>query len=801
MEVNINQTIQPIRMVILIQPNRPKSFNRAIQLASSLWGGMYIPIFPLYKRFSHQFKMEIGTNIKPKDYYHGIVENFDPDYIIIEEGLDRAFTEEFSGDRKIIDLVEIEESLRNGKTKYGIGYDEILDLIVKEEFKYIRTDKVKIFHPIFKNEDIYLSSIFGNVYPELMNIKLKNNIEFITNKEIYTSQIIEFYNDNFLIPKDISNYKISKWESGISGGNIALFLIKKGSLNNLVTYWNIRALGWNIEPIYIDEVNSPLSISLIKKQLLKTIESKKFNNDLIILFGNNILHKESETLIPILKNLKKNLKLKYDDNFRYLNQGFIPPFWQKGDYLGYNRAKACRLGSEMKNENLNISNSILKFELIKSPFKYRYIDHGLPRIKVLLEYNYQEFNGEYAEAIPKIESEKLTRIIRGSGFNQWRFSDRGTYYLMRNDEKNIQYTLPESLDIFEKYFEQNGFQIEHLPLGKLSKELLNNIGGIKGINFFTSNSILEILSLFENGNIVLKTSLFGLIKKNIKELRVRSINLIIQSLIWKQIIEFGTKIQCPICNQNSFYSLDQLNNKINCPICKSRFNAPAHDPDLIKWAYRGIGPFARNNKAEGVISVFLTLRFFRITLASLYGGITPLYNFKVNNKNTRRETNFEIDLGVFYRGIRSKHLSPDLFFCECKHNKGFDENDINRMKLIGESFPGSILTFATLNNELTEKEKKLIIKLAKGFRKGLNRRPLNPILILTKNELINSFGLLNHLELNHSQSFEDEIGHLTDVTCKKYLGLQPYGEIIEKKWQEKFTKRRKNITKKQQKDP
>lgn len=42
--------LRPLRFAFLVDPGDAKQAREAIRLASTLWGGAYCPIIPLYKR-------------------------------------------------------------------------------------------------------------------------------------------------------------------------------------------------------------------------------------------------------------------------------------------------------------------------------------------------------------------------------------------------------------------------------------------------------------------------------------------------------------------------------------------------------------------------------------------------------------------------------------------------------------------------------------------------------------------------------------------------------------------------------
>jgi hypothetical protein len=47
---NIDTKVRPIRLVYLVDPDSAEQVKGAIRLSSTLWGGTYFPILPLYKR-------------------------------------------------------------------------------------------------------------------------------------------------------------------------------------------------------------------------------------------------------------------------------------------------------------------------------------------------------------------------------------------------------------------------------------------------------------------------------------------------------------------------------------------------------------------------------------------------------------------------------------------------------------------------------------------------------------------------------------------------------------------------------
>ena len=65
-------------------------------------------------------------------------------------------------------------------------------------------------------------------------------------------------------------------------------------------------------------------------------------------------------------------------------------------------------------------------------------------------------------------------------------------------------------------------------------------------------------------------------------------------------------------------------------------------PSEIKWSYRGIGPFSKNNKVGGIMAVFLTLKLFSEEFSDTSGKQRwkqtnkPCFDFNSKRATTNR---------------------------------------------------------------------------------------------------------------------------------------------------------------------
>jgi hypothetical protein len=166
----------------------------------------------------------------------------------------------------------------------------------------------------------------------------------------------------------------------------------------------------------------------------------------------------------------------------------------------------------------------------------------------------------------------------------------------------------------------------------------------------------------------------------------------------------------------------------------------------------------------------------------------------------------EADFILWYQ--RKKILGLDrptqIVFGEAKSfgKEAFEEKDIERMKILAESFPGSILVFSTMKSheELSKTEVRSLKKLAEWGREydKERRQTRAPVIILTGTELFAAHYLKQawedkggkHKELiSHGWVRTENLRVLADLTQQLYLGLQPYHSWYEAKWKKRDARR------------
>lgn len=792
MTIGINQTVTPIKFCFLIEPNSESKFERAVKIAFSYWGGIFSPILPLHTVLPDEFKNEYAIGYDALNYYKNTIDNFDPDIILYDNSLDVDFIKTLIGDRTLLTTEGFLSDTEKGEIKYGISIIEIISNIIETEFKFVRNDNLKLSIPNTQNSGLFLKSFVG-CFVDSFQKEISNQLKsfsYFEQPELTFDNIADHFsnlNINALSVnmEEIKVYPERHWHKGEG-----IYFLNEKRLNDIINYWNLRALGWSVIPIPISQIDSVYFSGFIERYCeLQLNKSESFS----------FIDFQISTTTTVEQKQKIDLKLqevkqKMGDKLNFGFQDWFPRFWAADrSVLEADKVLCGKTQVNSTYSQVEVQENHVKFKTDNLPFKLKYNYNLIASHKVNLTFSYFDEYLNDAGLIYGIETIDWIRLTHSYGLDKWRLSKTGLNHYVSRDDDEVYFFIPKAKDFFKVFFSKSGNKLNETSNGRLANEVLKNIGGIRGSYFLQNKSSLNILDLIEDGKTVYHPQLVGEIKKSLKTNNNEQTNSYIKRVIENKIIEFGSILQCEVCHQRAFYLPSELKEIMICAICRNNFSLPMHQPTQIKWAYRGIGPFSKNNKVGGVITVFLTLKLFNQEFADTSGNMSALIGFELLKNNKTKE----VDLVVILQEKYKDSVPPDLIFCECKTYKNFAPEDADRMIELGTEFPNSILTFATLNDDLSENEKTEILRVVNHFRTGVGDRPTNPVLILTAKELLPNDSWEHFSEYKEDSKpyhrHNDWIGNLCEFTVKKHLNVKTWGEIQSELWQKEIKKRNESM--------
>lgn len=770
--------LRPIKLAFLVHPQDKGGFLEAIKINTFLWGGIYNPIIPTFQKTLKVFQDKPFRTPTSKEIFEGYLNAYDPDYVVpIGKCSDAPFD---IGNREkletscILDAVE-----EHGIPRYGIGLFELLNRFIDKELKYVRRRPLKIIFPEIGNQNkLFLASVFGAL-PDAIDEILENNYEKVLGAEKVKTTIKNYFEylplDNLFLRRFSSLYV-----RPIRERHPCIFFLDATKSVDIIDYWNLRAMGWNIIPVPKQAPTSPELIKLIQGFVEANFRIDPKRPEF---FDNTTLLKSRTTAVEEVERFREILNIPKKEKggqSKITPQNWYPRIWD--DWArGYDGVDYCELEAASEQHDISESQQGIDFKTVEPKFISRYSMGGGRRFANEIELRLYGGQELLAEVFPEGD-ERLASSVGSFSPEEARFSKRGLVYLSSHSNWTVHIRLPKAEDVFEAWLESKGWKIEISPPGRIAKQMLKQLGGVWGLNILASEGIIKLLGDLREGKPPMNEDDFRSRVFEIagREQLIGNPKRILEALLRNKMFRLGLYIQCPVCSRHTWYSVKDMDYEIQCP-CGEKIEIPSHSPKEMKWSYRTYGPFSFPNRADGAYTVLLALRFFSRLLD---GATTPIMSFTAECGDRK----IEADLALLFKSSKFGDAKTEQIFIECKTFNRFETKDIQRMAYLGKQFPGSIITFATFNKSLTEKEKKLIRPLVNRSRIArINLRPHNPVLILTGTELFSSFSVADSWKKKggdfepYSKDYMlfNDLPRFADATNELYLAMQPFYEWLD----------------------
>ena len=825
--------LRPIKLAFLVHPNDKESLLKAIEINTFLWGGTYNPIIPTYRRIPQKWEDSPFKNPTAQSVVSGYLDNFDPDYVVpMGECVD--YNLDIGHRTKIDDVSEILERVeKDGVPDYGIGLFEVLSYLIETELKFERREPLNICVPRFGTHfHLFFASIFGEFTENIDSIFCKNFAGTLDAKKIdcSVSNYTEFLNPRKLFLSRMTQFYIKS--RGRS--KQCVFFLDATKPLDVMDYWNLRAIGWNVIPI--------------PKQFAQSGKTKQLTRDFIA--ENHIPHYSNPEIYHHTTLLKSrsisedqhrqfsdSLDISHSDethkNPKVVLRTSYPRIWNEWA-RGPDHVECCELEADTDEHDISENKETVHFKTLDPEFiSIHYAGFDASRFANEIDLRLYGDKGLRAEVIPEAEVE-LVRAIDKFHFLDWRISKKGLVYLSRHSENTIDLSLPQAEAVFTRWMKLKGWTVELSPPGRIVKQMIQQLGGVDRTWILAQEGIIELLGRMNSRNLILskllnqtsdllkrlkhnefqtaKNEIEGFVKY-LKEIQPQlggdeksmseefvwgeiqrianqtgdriegAAERILQQLIEAKVFQLGMEVQCPTCTKRSWYSVKAADSELQCSGCPAQFSFPPVSKE-VKWSYRTLPPFNLPNHVDGAYTVLLTLRFFS-DFSLLNGATTPLMSFTAQKDGMKP---LEADLALFFRESKFRNSRTEVIFAECKSFNSFGKKDVDRMTDLGKAFPGAILVFAKLEEHLLDEEKAILCPLVNRSRRNRkSNSPFNPVLILTGKELFWKSRLSRWWEerggMRMAVNAREGMFELCDLTQQINLNIDSWDHWLDKQYE------------------
>ena len=805
--ISVNIRLRPIRFAFLVRPNDNKRTIKIFRINNCLWGGKFNPIIPFFKRLPPWWERKGYRFENAKQIINGYLDFFEPDFIVeAEKGIADGLG--FDSER-VLQLTDILE--RDGERdwdKYGLSVYDVYEDLYNKEFQFERRRKHNIIHVEAKDSAFanFVACIFGSFPTEKKLKYFELNYKDIFNpsqKTLTASTLSKLYKSGFTSALKISHAKLNIDYHEYS--EPTLFIMDAYESKDLIDFWNLRAIYKRIMPIpiqWIDELSS-----FCKKFIIANYRPLPGNPHGVMIQPTSMFSRS----IP--ENEIENIYKKYlcvDKKGANAIQKWYPPIWRPTPEIMV-RTTRPTLNAEEKRIDIpiDLDKPEIRFDPLFPNFTKDYGNRFRWANVVQLK------DSSYKDRIATV----FPRNYKNPSFPKFRL---GGEHLLPTNEGLVIFprykNFPERWDLidgttaFNTWFKDNKISAVLSDAGRCTQQVIQTLGGFWGVRSIAHEGIIRLLDEMSRKPVT-RSAHYAEFRNKIQNAvgkdiwRARNFETLVES----KAVELGLELKCTKCGSWSWYSIKQLDYSLVCDLCLKQFDFPITDPRRSKhsrWAYRVIGPFALPGYAGGGYSAALAIRFFAQVIGEMDRTDVTWSSGQELELPSRKKT--EVDFILWHQ--RKEMFGPDypteIVFGEAKSfgKDVFKEDDVNKMKLLAESFQGAVLVFATMKDasELSEEEVELIRKLAEWGRENdkESQQSRAPVIMLTGTELFTAHYLDQSWKEKggkHEQLISpawisvrlNNLRILADLTQQLYLGMPSYGEWSEEKWKKRLERKRR----------
>lgn len=773
----VTRTCRPIKIGFVVNPNDGEAIRRAIEVNTFLWGGKFNPLIPFYSRKPRNWSDLPFDRFDRHSIFQGYLNVFDPDFVVSvgDLELDRSSL----GCRQLIRLDDIlGEVAQHGAPNIGLGLFEVFDHLIATELRYVRSRPIRFKLPNSTGpHTLLLDAVFGSLEESVAGMFNDRYAARVGVEESDCSHLnyVSFLEPDNLFLRRIGSLFLRTHRHQSWGHEACVFLCDSERPSDVLDFWNLRALGWNVLPV----PKKGVGVDAVKEYVAGFVEATyapyRSNPDI---FAHTTFLKSrrcsEDEVISFVESLNLPKPPSGTRQPKVTLQRWYPRMWER-TYWQADDTHCCSIeAGQSESEHADDLDESMRFPVASPVCIDDLRRQGGPRFANRISVQSYSSGTTLAEVMPECD-DRMCDAIQSHDRRRWRFSESGMVFLPHYSNESVWMRPPDSQQVFLKWMEWQGWDVNPSSPGHLASQLLRTLGGIHGIGLIAKKRLLRMLTKMA-GSCLSSAEVRAEVSRMENEGDFfGGAAHFMERLVERGIMRLGVRIQCPTCTQRSWHSLTEIDYEMRCPKCEDTFDIPSESRNEMKWAYRARGAFDMPNQAQGAYCVLLVARFF----SELHRRpTTPVFGIEAS----KGPTTIEVDYGAITEYDTIMEHRRATILAECKTFNLFQPVDFKRMKVLESVFNDAFLVFATLNESLTDKERRSVIPLVKRCRReNKSGRKRNNVLILTGNELFARSGppycwedLEGVFELHAKRhDVSRDLEALSHATQHLYLGMEP----------------------------
>ena len=680
--------------------------------------------------------MEPHSRVTGRTLTQGYIRFFEPDvYVEAQSGLAHECgidTDSNFGFHRVITLDKFVTREDDHSLEFAFGlsiFDLYQDLYTKEyRFEPRHKRKVVLFEG--RSADAAFFDAVSGTFPEDKRLGFLRQAYLgafdpkiqAPNAENWIDALKSFSR----VPFSFTRYGINHHSGGTSGS--CVFVADPNSPLDMIDLWNLRQFQSNVLPFNVNWLCE--CKSYLREHIERTYRPLPGNPHGVMIrttveFGRSIdagvEEKVSKTILNGLPPGSWSLKTWYDNIwYKHLDDTVIQ---REREVI---EAKSQRIDLDFGPE-VEPSGTV---STLSPEFAERFSGSNA-RCRWVNVLRLNEFSGKsgYALTLPSTPK-KLMGISRRMSSGGILIVSREGFVLLPNYKDQLHFLrLFKGSQAITEWLQERGIEASPSDSGRIADQVINAVDGVWGAHILCDAQTIKLLDkmaksirVSREGDMVEEypdrtahvNEWVDLVKRRSKNSFPR---LSVQSFVKAGALRLGLAIQCSNCEYENWYGIGHLDERLTCERCLQEYDFPQEKFKFgnTPWHYRVTGPFSVPDYANGAYSTVLTLRCLS---SGIRTGLRSPITYSSNLNLGIDGKSIEIDFACWYARERVYGISEEPWFVVGETKSFSDEaiqaEDVRRLKLVGETLPGTVLIFAVLKEEISEKEKNTLVNLRYG---------------------------------------------------------------------------------------
>jgi hypothetical protein len=448
----------------------------------------------------------------------------------------------------------------DGIPGYGIGLPEVLTELGRQEFKFVRRDELKVLAPTLeKPTDPLLAAIFGDIPAEASEL-YERCINYVDTHRpaLCFDNFFEFHSGQFLFRRQVCSYGLGvRLRRGAQ--HCVIFYFDHADPLDLVDYWNLRAVGWEVMPlpkaVAQSEKAKSVARAFIADHAGRDTDHVQSERYVSIVKGRSISQEEHQALVESLP----------ESRARIMCQFLYPPMWDEFTHMS-GRLDCAQFVADTRTTVIGDDISALQIAALAPTFMAPGYREGSAYANDLeiSRYGLKEFG----TAVIPPDEQTVARLFGFGLPDDWRIGANGLTFLGRHADWTVQLSQPTASDVVASVLKSKGWaEFKISPPGNIAYQMMRHLGGPYSINLLKRRRLIQYLEkLSRSGTWDLTPTFFAEIKKIAED---RSIPADVQRLVERytdaKIFTLGLVVLCSVCTQRSWYPLHVADYQVQCP--------------------------------------------------------------------------------------------------------------------------------------------------------------------------------------------------------------------------------------------